>query len=170
MDQELIKRAARERPEWQWVLIGNKSRGTEIESLPNTHFLPRVSYDALPRYAAGFDVCVLPWETERAFTSYGSAIKVREYLATGKPVVISPLPEYESMHDVLRIARSRDDFLRLVEEALTESDPQLARNRQAAVATGTWDARAQWVSDLIEDALARRQSEGAGGVSPSNQK
>ncbi len=161
MDQELIKRAARERPQWQWVFIGNKSRGTEIESLPNTHFLPRVSYDALPRYAAGFDVCVLPWETERAFTSYGSAIKVREYLATGKPVVISPLPEYESMRDVLRIARSRDEFLRLVQEALDESDPQLARNRQAAVASGTWDARAEWVSDLIEDALARRRTEGA---------
>ena len=59
--------------------------------MPNTHFLPPVAYDDLPRYAAGFDVCVLPWETEQAFTSYGSAIKVREYLATGKPVVISPL-------------------------------------------------------------------------------
>jgi glycosyltransferase involved in cell wall biosynthesis len=161
IDQELIKRAARERPEWHWVFIGNKSRGVEIESLPNTHFLAPVSYDELPRYAAGFDVCVLPWETERAFTSYGSAIKVREYLATGKPVVISPLPEYESMREVLRIARSREDFLRLVEEALKESDPRLARARQEAVAKGTWDARAQWVSDLIENALARRQNEGA---------
>ena len=65
---------------------------------------------------------MLPWETEQAFTSYGSAIKVREYLATGKPVVISPLPEYEPMKDVLRIARSRDEFLKLVEDALNEND------------------------------------------------
>jgi glycosyltransferase involved in cell wall biosynthesis len=160
IDQELIKRAAIERPEWQWVFIGNKSRGVEIESLPNTHFLPPVSYDELPRYAAGFDVCVLPWETERAFTSYGSAIKVREYLATGKPVVISPLPEYESMSDVLRIARSHEDFFRFVQDALDETDPQLACRRQNAVANGTWDTRAEWVSDLIEDALARRRNEG----------
>jgi hypothetical protein len=61
----------------------NKSRGLEIEELPNTHFLPPVPYAELPSYAAGFDVCVLPWETEQSFTSYGSAIKVREYLATG---------------------------------------------------------------------------------------
>ena len=153
VDQELIRRAARERPEWQWIFIGNKSRGLEIEGLPNTHFLPPVAYAELPSYAAGFDVCVLPWETDQSFTSYGSAIKVREYLATGKPVVIAPLPEYESMSDVLRIARSRDEFLRLVEEALQEKDPELKTKRQAAVASGTWDARANFVGDLIERVL-----------------
>jgi len=154
VDQELITRAARERPDWQWIFIGNKSRGVEIEALPNTHFLPPVPYQELPRYAAGFDVCVLPWDTAHSFTSYGSAIKVREYLATGKPVVISPLPEYEAMSDVLRIARSHDDWFRLVEEALQENDPAMARARQAAVANGTWDARAEWVSNLIESKLA----------------
>lgn len=156
VDQKLIKRAARERPHWHWVFIGNRSRGLEIEGLPNVHFLPPVAYDELPRYAAGFDVCVLPWETEQAFTSYGSAIKVREYLATGKPVVIAPLPEYEPMKDVLRIARSRDDFLRLIEDALDERGDGRARARQASVAQGTWDARAEWVSSLIEEALSKK--------------
>ena len=136
VDQELIKRAARERPSWQWIFIGNRSRGIEIEDLPNTHFLPPVQYEELPAYAAGFDVCVLPWETEQAFTSYGSAIKVREYLASGKPVVISPLPEYEPMGDVLRIARSRDEFLRLVEDALNENDENASAKRQAFGSVG----------------------------------
>ena len=153
IDQELIKRACRERPDWQWIFIGNKSRGVEIEALPNTHFLPPVRYQELPKYAAGFDVCVLPWDTAHSFTSYGSAIKVREYLATGLPVVISPLPEYESMSEVLRIARSHDDWFRLVEEALNEKDPAAVRARQAAVSNGTWDARAEWVSGLIERTL-----------------
>lgn len=157
VDQELIKRAAHERPEWQWVFIGNKSRGLEIEDLPNTHFLPPVAYADLPSYAAGFDVCVLPWETDLSFTSYGSAIKVREYLATGKPVVISPLPEYEPMREVIRIARTRDDFIRLVEEALLDKDPAAAALRQTAVSSGTWDARAEWVSNLIEQVLDKRE-------------
>lgn len=150
IDQELIKRAAREHPAWQWIFIGNLARGTDLTNLPNVHFLPRVSYDELPAYAAGFDVCVLPWATEHTFTSYGSAIKVREYLATGKPVVISPLPEYEPMKDVLRIARSQDEFMRLIEDALAETGDELPARRQAAVQNGTWDARAEWVSDLIE--------------------
>ncbi|OLE53370.1 MAG: hypothetical protein AUG51_13110 [Acidobacteria bacterium 13_1_20CM_3_53_8] len=155
VDQELIKRASRERPLWHWIFIGNRSRGLEIENLPNVHFLPAVPYDDLPRYAAGFDVCVLPWEAEQTFTSYGSAIKVREYLATGKPVVIAPLPEYEPMSDVIRIARTRDDFLRLIEEALNERGDERARARQASVINGTWDARAEWISTLIESLESR---------------
>ncbi len=157
IDQELIQRAARERPEWQWIFIGNRSRGLDIEDLPNTHFIAPVDYNDLPRYAAGFDVCVLPWETEQAFTSYGSAIKVREYLATGKPVVIAALPEYESMSDVLRIARSREDFFKLIADALNETDVAAPGRRQAAVKDGTWDARAEWVSDLIEKKLGERE-------------
>jgi glycosyltransferase involved in cell wall biosynthesis len=153
VDQDLIKRASRERPGWNWIFIGNKSRGLEIEELPNVYFLPPVSYDELPGYAAGFDVCVLPWNTDVPFTSYGSAIKVREYLASGKPVVISPLPEYESMKDVLRIARSRDQFVQLIGDALDETGTELAQARQNAVKDGTWDARAEWVSELIEQKL-----------------
>jgi glycosyltransferase involved in cell wall biosynthesis len=161
VDQELIKLAARERPEWQWVFIGNRSRGLDIEDLPNTHLLPPVPYNDLPKYAAGFDVCVLPWKTEQLFTSYGSAIKVREYLATGKPVVISPLPEYEPMGDVLRIARSARHFFDLIDDALHESDPNAPLRRQQSVRGGTWDARAEWVAQLIEDALARKQRSNA---------
>jgi glycosyltransferase involved in cell wall biosynthesis len=157
IDQELIQQAARERPEWNWIFIGNKSRGLDIESLPNVHFLPPVSYGNLPSYAAGFDVCVLPWNTEVTFTSYGSAIKVREYLASGKPVVIAPLPEYESMRDVLRIGRTRGQFLKLVEEALQEGGTELVKTRQGAVRSGTWDARAEWVSDLIEASLMEKK-------------
>jgi glycosyltransferase involved in cell wall biosynthesis len=153
IDQDLIKRASRERLGWNWIFIGNKSRGLEIEELPNVHFLPPVSYDDLPNYAAGFDVCVLPWNTDVPFTSYGSAIKVREYLASGKPVVISPLPEYESMKDVLRIARSQDQFLQSIDDALRETGTEQAQARQNSVKDGTWDARAEWVSKLIEEKL-----------------
>jgi glycosyltransferase involved in cell wall biosynthesis len=156
IDQELIKQASREHPDWKWIFIGNKSRGLDIESLPNVHFLPPVAYEDLPNYAAGFDVCVLPWSTDVTFTSYGSAIKVREYLASGKPVVIAPLPEYESMSEVLRIGRTRDQFLELVSEALQEKGDELMRARQAAVRDGTWDARAEWVSELIEKALSAK--------------
>ena len=128
--------------------------------MPNVHFLPPVSYQDLPNYAAGFDVCVLPWSTDVPFTSYGSAIKVREYLASGKPVVIAPLPEYESMSEVLRIGRNRDQFLELVDEALCEDGAAQAQSRQDAVRDGTWDARAEWVSDLIEQALMEKVESG----------
>jgi glycosyltransferase involved in cell wall biosynthesis len=150
VDRELIRLAGEKHPEWTWVFIGNLARGTDLAELKNVRLIPPVPYEELPRYAAGFDVCVLPWQTEHAFTSYGSAIKVREYLATGKPVVIAPLPEYEHLSGVIRIGRTREDFLQKVEEALVENDPSLALARQNAVKDGTWKARAEWVSGLIE--------------------
>ncbi len=93
MDTELMAEVARLRPGWHWVLLGLKSNLVRI-SAPNIHFLGSKPYHDLPRYIRQFDVCVLPWRQSNTFTSYGSAIKVREYLATGKPVVIAPLYEY----------------------------------------------------------------------------
>ena len=79
-------------------------------------------------------------------------------MASGKPVVISPLPEYESMSEVLRIGRNRKQFLELVDEALQEEGSELVRARQNSVRNGTWDARAEWVSDLIDNALQKKES------------
>ncbi|HKE60420.1 MAG TPA: hypothetical protein VKB46_27100, partial [Pyrinomonadaceae bacterium] len=76
---------------------------------------------------------------------------------TGKPVVISPLPEYDPMKDVLRIAATRDQFIALVDDALRESDAAAGARRQASVAQGTWDARAEWVSELLESALLKKK-------------
>src|SRR5258708_2161892 len=60
---EVIKRASHGRPDWNWIFIGKKSGGLEMENRPNVLSLPAVPYDRLPNYAAGFDVCVLPWDT-----------------------------------------------------------------------------------------------------------
>jgi len=57
------------------------------------------------------------------------------------------------MSAVLRIGRSRDQFLELVEDALREEGSEQSKARQDAVRDGTWDARAEWVSALIEEKL-----------------
>ena len=44
VDRGLIRRASVERPEWQWIFIGNLARGTDLMSLPNVHFFPPVPY------------------------------------------------------------------------------------------------------------------------------
>jgi glycosyltransferase involved in cell wall biosynthesis len=147
LDQDLIRYVSSQRPEWQWIFIGLKTGTLEIEALPNVHYLGSKPYSELPRYAWEFQVCVLPWATRNEFVSYGSPIKVREYLATGKPVVITPLYEYESMDGILRIARDYGDFVRKVEDALTKDTEAQRCARQQAIASSTWNVRAQEVSD-----------------------
>ncbi|HWP42988.1 MAG TPA: glycosyltransferase [Blastocatellia bacterium] len=154
LDQELIRYVSRKRPEWHWVLIGLKAARLGVEDLPNVHYLGSKPYSEMPRYAAAFQVCVLPWVTDNEFVSYGSAIKVREYLATGKPVVITPLYEYEPLDGILRISRSYDDFISKVEDALNSDDARSRQARQQAVEKNTWDARAEEVSLDIAALLA----------------
>jgi glycosyltransferase involved in cell wall biosynthesis len=153
LDQELIRHISRERPDWHWVLLGLKAARLDIEDLSNVHYLGSKPYSEMPRYAAHFDVCVLPWVTDNEFVSYGSAIKVREYLATGKPVVITPLYEYERLDGILRISRGRDDFIMKVEDALMRDTDGQRESRQRAVEHSTWDARAEEVSRDIEGLL-----------------
>jgi len=71
-------------------------------SAPNVHFLGPKPYGELPQYLRHVDVCVLPWKQDHEFVRYGSAIKVREYMASGKPVVMPPLYEYSQAPGILR--------------------------------------------------------------------
>lgn len=154
MDLPLMEEVSRLRPEWHWILIGGKSNLVQI-SAPNIHFLGTKPYSELPRYVNQMDVCVLPWKQDNTFTNYGSAIKVREYLATGKPVVISPLYEYLKTPGV-RIYRTCQEFISAVEDALNRDTEDDRRLRQSVVQSCTWDVRARQVGDLIVSLLEKQ--------------
>lgn len=155
IDQDLIRYVSRKRPKWQWVLVGLRASPLDIESLSNVQYLGSKPYSLMPQYAAAFDACVLPWVTDNEFVNYGSPIKVREYLATGKPVVITPIYEYEPLDGILRVSRSYEDFIAKVEDALEHDSVDQRAARQQAVRDSTWDARAEQVSGDIEALLAR---------------
>jgi glycosyltransferase involved in cell wall biosynthesis len=155
MDTELMAEVARLRPDWHWVMLGLKSNLVQV-SAPNIHFLGSKPYGSLPQYIQRFDVCVLPWRETNTFTSYGSAIKVREYLATGKPVVMAPLYEYLQTPG-LRFYRGAQEFIAQVEAAMEKDTPALAAQRQAVVKEGTWDARASQLAALIHSLLQGRR-------------
>ena len=154
MDVPVIEEVARRRPSWQWVFIGSKSNLVQI-SAPNVHFLGPKAYSDLPAYVGHADVFVLPWRLDSEFVGYGSAIKVREYMATGKPVVIAPLYEYQKTPG-LRFYRTADEFIAAVEAALQDDTPEDRQLRQDLVRTCTWDARAREVGTLITSLLAGR--------------
>ena len=147
IDAPLIERVSKLRPDWQWVFIGGKSNALKLSG-PNIHFLGSKPYSELPGYYRHIDVCVLPWNQQNVFTSYGSAIKVREYLATGKPVVIAPLHEYLQTPGV-RIYRTIEEFIAVVAEALACDTSRERQMRQDAVRDCTWDVRAREVASLF---------------------
>ncbi len=151
MDVRLIEEVARLRPDWHWVFIGRQSNLVQI-SAANVHFLGPKPYSELPRYLRHIDICVLPWRQDHEFTSYGSAIKVREYLASGKPVVMSPLYEYLKSPGI-RTYRSVQEFIAAVEDALNHDTPSQRDLRQNSVRNCTWDTRTQELAGVIVSLL-----------------
>jgi glycosyltransferase involved in cell wall biosynthesis len=165
MDVALMHDVVKLRPEWHWLMIGGKSNSVHFDS-PNIHYIGPKPYSELPRYLRHVDICVLPWSQDNAFTSYGSAIKVREYLATGKPVVISPLYEYLETPGV-RIYRTAKEFINIVEQALQQDSPADRQSRQSVVRNCTWDVRAKQVGELISSLLRSGHPIAVTGLEPS---
>lgn len=165
MDTALIQQVAERRPGWHWVMIGLQSRVMQAVHAPNVHLLGSKPYAELPRYLRHFDVCVLPWNLGSSFTSYGSAIKVREYLASGKPIVMAPLFEYLQTPG-LRFYSGPDEFIACVEDALANDTAADRELRQSAVRNCTWDARARQLGELMHKLLAAQTRAEPGLVYP----
>lgn len=158
IDLDLIAWLARERPQWTFLLVGHAAADvSELRALPNVRLAGAQPYATLPQWAKAFDVAIIPYRLNRQVAN-SNPLKLREYLATGKPVVSVHNPEIEKFSRWVRIARDRAEYLRALESALAEDTPQAAAERIAAVADQTWDSRVDTVLDTVAQALQRQRS------------
>jgi glycosyltransferase involved in cell wall biosynthesis len=86
-----------------------------------------------------------------------SPLKLREYLASGKPIVAVPLPEAKLLGDAVLTAEGGPGFVHAIEQALSTDTQELAAIRQKAVQSNTWDATVANILEKLEDALAKRE-------------
>lgn len=150
LDYRLIREAAQQRPQWSFVFIGQITSGAaeqweRLRSVPNIHYLPTLSnYQDLPAYLADFDVCTMPFE-DTPLTRAANPVKLYEYLAAGKPIVVPHLPETEPFtHDnLLWTYGTLDQYLEQLDRAVAvPPTPAQIQARQAAAQENTWDKRA----------------------------
>ena len=158
VDLELIAYLARSRPEWTFLLIGRIAVDvSELQSLPNVVFPGAQRYETLPRWAKAFDAAIIPFRQSELVRNV-NPLKLREYLATGKPVVSVWTPEVERFADCVGIARTPEKFLAALERALRTDTEEKRAARLKAVAGMTWESRVNEVLGIVEARLhARRQ-------------
>jgi glycosyltransferase involved in cell wall biosynthesis len=161
MDYELIGQVARARPDWNLVFVGpvwssKRERTAALEALGNVHFLGARPFDTLVTYLRGFDVCTLP-HAITPLTRSMDPIKLYDYLATGKPVVSTPVAGVERFADVVRVADGPEAFLVALEAALSE-DGALTAQRLAYAQANTWPTRAKEIWEIVQSVLAERGS------------
>jgi glycosyltransferase involved in cell wall biosynthesis len=158
IDHGLLKRLALKRPDWSIVLLGPLAK-LNIEDVPyfnelnNVFWLGPKDYSLLPGYARAFDVCLNPFVVTKA-GRHLSPTKTLEYLATGKPVVSTPITDVVRFYNgLVSIADSAEEFENAVEKYLNE-DNEIMQNKRIDFTEGkTWEDTAHRMEELIIRAL-----------------
>jgi glycosyltransferase involved in cell wall biosynthesis len=158
LDLRLAVALAAARPDWSWVYVGPPQTSVgQLAARPNVHLTGPVPHSSLARYIESFDVGIVPYRLGSATDTVLPA-KVLEYLAMGKPVVSTRLPEvrrFNCQHQVLVTAASEPEaFGRALEEALATDGEGLRVARRRAVAPLDWGAQLEQLSGLIESSVA----------------
>ena len=150
-DIDLLVHLAKAKPDWRFILVGS-TYGCKIhkaKSIPNIEFKGEVPYADLPSWLYVFDVCMIPFRVTE-LTLCTNPVKVYEYLAAGKPVVGTDLPELREMDGMVRVAKDRAEFLVELEAALAETeDPKLLEGRREWAKQHDWLARARQLDEAI---------------------
>jgi len=158
IELDLVAYLARERPQWSFLMIGRVAiPDSDVPKLPNLHFIGRRPYDALPAYGKAFTAAIIPYHlTPQVINS--NPIKLREYLAMGKPIVAVSIPEIDKFKDYVATARTKEEFLAALDRAVTHGlTPEQARRQTELASTMTWDANLKRVMTVVEKQLADKR-------------
>jgi len=78
-------------------------------------------------------------------------VKLYEYLAGGKNVVSTAMPELEKYQDIIFIGQDHKDFIQKVSLALDRVPDGAKIN--AAVMENTWDRKAKAMAEIIQRSI-----------------
>jgi glycosyltransferase involved in cell wall biosynthesis len=151
IDLELVAATARLLPEWRFAMIGPAQADiSALSGLHNVLLLGERPHAALPGYAQHWTAGLIPFRDTPQIRAC-NPLKLREYLAAGRPVVATPFPalapyaaEVGTAHDPLGFAA------RLV--ASLHEAPSRVAARKLLVDGESWAVRAAaaraWIDGL----------------------
>jgi O-antigen biosynthesis protein len=158
IDVDLICKIAKNHPEYSVLIVGPVNFGREkLEMFSNITMVGTKPYDALPSYLSNIDVCLIPFKMN-SITLASNPIKMYEYLAAGKPVVSTPLPEVmKNASGIVYIGKNDEDYLKMVEEAAQESqhkDIDAVAERINFARKNSWESRVDVIEQQLKEVLA----------------
>lgn len=153
LDAEFLTALDRELESGSIALLGPSDQPPQ-----NTHWrrlvqLPACSYSALPAAARQADVLIMPY-IDAPVTRAMQPLKLLEYLATDRPVVVRDLPANREWADCLDLAATPEEFARLVKLRIATGLPGAqAAARAARLPAESWDGRAERFEQMLLNPL-----------------
>lgn len=154
IDYDIIKKLAEEYPQGKISLIGRSLPGVDlgwIEKYPNVEYVGLVPQPELPKKIKDFDVCLNIF-LDNDLSKDVSPLKFYEYLATGKPVVSTPVPyQVRDYADCVYIAENSEDFIEKCRLALAEPEDDPGRIKRIEQGRAcSWDKRVAMMREILE--------------------
>lgn len=156
-DQELLLSITAAIPTARITIIGQVVTNiARLTQEPRIRFVGPISYAQLPTQAAFAQAFILPYQLSELSVSI-NPIKIKEYLATGRPVVTLPLPEVQKFADLLLIAPDNHTFIGHLKAICDGTAPsqQTAVTRER-LSQESWQAKAHKFVGYCRDAQNRR--------------
>lgn len=150
-DIDLVKYLVENMKEADFLFVGripNEKIREELERYPNVTFTGSKKPEEVPGYLKDVDVCIIPYLLTKT-TKGVYPLKVNEYLAAGKPVVMTDFATLNDIACVVSVADSKESFLRLIKENLYLSDEDI-RKRAKIASRNSWEQKAEELSEAIE--------------------
>ena len=152
-DPELFVATAAALPNLNFVMVGGCSLPDSWCPHANVYFLGRKPYDEVASYMAACDALIMPWNRSDWIKGC-NPIKLKEYLAVGRPVVTTDFPALAEYRGLVRVAEDAAGFAAQLREVVAGAyDAQPARDR---VRTESWDAKADEVMAALRAAASLR--------------
>lgn len=150
-DQQLLADLASRLRDCSFVIAGpvvvDVSR---LKRLPNVFFTGPIDYPDLPALAKGINVLLIPYYCNRLSESI-SPLKFKEYLATGKPIVSTPLAELEQFGDLVKIGSSTEELAAGIRLCLSQPLNQRLEKVKLLLQGEDWQTKAgQFVKICID--------------------
>jgi len=160
-DVQMLAAMARAKPDWSWVLVGPlQTSPRELRRISNVYLAGPKAHGELSDYICGFDVGIVPY-LSNGYTATVIPTKINEYLAMGKPVVSTDLPEVSTFNDkygvIITSPNRPAEFVASIERALLSSDEDaIITHRRRVAALNDWEERLEEMSRLIERELRKK--------------
>ena len=151
LNYELLEFIIRESPEWEFRFVGRVvavQAADVLRKYKNVKLLPPVDYKEVPKQISQFDVGIIPF-VRNEFTRYIYPLKVNEYLAVGKPVVMTNFAPLDEFAEVAHICENSDSFLDAIATALADTDDDHRHQRAQVAQQNSWEKRTQELLDIL---------------------
>jgi glycosyltransferase involved in cell wall biosynthesis len=143
MDVAFVRRMADDLGRGTVVLAGPRDDpDPALLRLPGVVCAGRLPFDRLPQLARAAAVLVMPY-ADLPVTRAMQPLKLKEYLATGRPVVVRDLPATRAWADALDLAGTPEAFSAAVRRRIDTGLPAEQRAARGRLAEESWAGKAR---------------------------